>query len=65
MPETDKEGRILSVQKFKGGDSKISKTVIFDTNGVIVPQKVQVQEYLNWKIIGESEIENGTKYFIT
>ena len=48
MPEIDEKGRILCVQKFKGGDSKISKTVIFDTNGVIVPQKVQVQEYLNW-----------------
>ena len=63
MPETDEKGRIKSVQKIK--DSKIHKTVIFETSGVIVPQKEQVQKYLDWKIIGESEIKNGTKYFVT
>lgn len=41
------------------------RSVIFNTNGVIVPQKESVQKYLDGHIIGESEIKDGNKFFIT
>ena len=42
-----------------------TKTVVFNTNGVIVPQNFCVQKYLDGSIIGESELKNGSKYFAT
>ena len=63
MPEKDKEGRVSSIKKDKNCDN--FKTVIFDTKGVIVPQDETVQSYLDGYIIGESEIKDGDKYFVT
>ena len=42
-----------------------TKTVVFNTNGIIVPQNFCVQKYLDGSIIGESELKNGSKYFAT
>ena len=42
-----------------------NKTIVFKTSGVIVPQDKTVQTFLDAHFVGESELKEGIKYFVT
>ena len=44
---------------------KGKKTIVFGSNGMIQPQNKEVQEALDQSIVGESELTNGGKFFIS